>query len=90
MDKVNQELKQAKVLLSTFKDHCDELLKTGSDVEICREKNSLCIKAEELVNMKCLEDSLETLGVTNVIFSVSSATFEDTKSTLGELRAGNS
>ena len=89
IDKVNQELTQAKALLSTFEDYCDELLKKGSDVDICREKNCLCKKTEELVNMKDLEDCWRKLVVTNVVFSSSSATFEDT-SVLGELKAGNS
>ena len=89
LDKVDSELTRAKTLLTNFKDSCDELLKTGSDVDICRENKSICRKTEELVNMKDLEDSLRKLGVINVTYYSSSATFEDTKSVLGDLKAGN-
>ncbi len=90
IDVVSQELTEAKALLSSFTDYCDELLKKGSDVDICREKNSLCRRTEELMGMKALEDALEKLRVTNVIFSPSSTTLEDSKSVLGEIAIGES
>jgi RING-type zinc-finger len=91
IDKVNQKLTQAEALLSTFRDYCEERLKKGSDVDICRERNSLCRKTEELLNQKYLEDSLAKLVVPNVIFSFSRfMTFEDSMSAIGELEAGNS
>ena len=86
---MDSELTRAKTLLTKFKDSCDELLKTGSDVDICRENKSICRKTEELVNMKDLKESFRKLGAINVTFSSSSVTFEDTKSVLGDLKAGN-
>jgi hypothetical protein len=47
LDKVDSELTRAKTLLTKFKDSCDELLKTGSDVDICRENKSICRKTED-------------------------------------------
>jgi predicted DNA-binding ribbon-helix-helix protein len=41
IDKVNEEMTQAKALLSTLRDYCEELFKKGSDVDICQERNSL-------------------------------------------------
>jgi hypothetical protein len=47
LNKVDSELTRAKTLLTKFKDSCDELLKTGSDVDICRENKSICRKTED-------------------------------------------
>ena len=69
--------------------HIQVLLKNGSDVDICRENESIRRKTEELVNMKDLKESFRKLGVINVTFSSSIATFEDTKGVFGDLKAGN-
>ena len=83
-----QEFSQAKSLLTRLTNYCDQLMKNGSDVDMCRESANLSRRTDELVNMKNLENTSKKLNVTTVVFSPPSVTVDNTETILGHVRAG--